>query len=77
MAQVTETKKIKFATQLAPDVLAVLRGMAQDEGRHLQSILDEALRAYIENKQKPRQHVLSALQSSIHEYDALYESLSK
>lgn len=71
--------KIKFATQLSPDVLEALRQMAIKEGRHLQAILDEALRAYIEEKQgvKPRRHVLSALQASMAEYDSLYEALSK
>ena len=72
-------KKVKFATQLAPDVLESLRRMSTDEGRHIQTLLDEALREYIDNKQagKPRRHVLSALQASIAEYDALYEALAK
>ena len=41
-------EKVQFATQLAPDVLEALRQMSAKEGRHLQAILDEALRAYIE-----------------------------
>lgn len=71
--------KIKFATQLAPDVLETLRHMAAKEGRHIQALLDEALRAYIEEKQgvKPRRHVMSALQTSMAEHDSLYEALSK
>ena len=74
-----EAKKVKFATQLAPDVLETLRRMSADEGRHLQTILDEALREYIENRQagKPRKHVLSALQASMVEHDALYEALAR
>ena len=72
-------EKVKFATQLAPDVLEALRQMSAKEGRHLQAILDEALRAYIEEKQgvKPRRHVMSALQASMAEHDSLYEALSK
>lgn len=75
----TTDKKIKFATQLAPDVLESLRRMSADEGRHMQAILDEALREYIENRQagKPRKHVLSALQASMAEHDALYEALAR
>lgn len=71
--------KVKFATQLAPDVLETLRHMAAKEGRHIQALLDEALRAYIEEKQsvKPRRHVMSALQTSMAEHDSLYEALSK
>jgi len=72
-------KKVKFATQLAPDVLESLRRMSTDEGRHIQTLLDEALREYIDNKQadKPRRHVLAALQASMAEHDALYEALAK
>ena len=75
----TAAKKVKFATQLAPDVLETLRRMSADEGRHLQAILDEALREYIENKQAgiPRRHVLSALQVSMAEYASLYEALAR
>lgn len=71
--------KIKFATQLAPDVLETLRHMAAKEGRHIQTLLDEALRAYSEEKQgvKPRRHVMSTLQTSMAEHDSLYEALSK
>ena len=72
-------QKVKFATQLAPDVLAALRGMAHDEGRQLQALLDEALRGYIASRQqsRPRRHVLDALQISMAENDALYEALSR
>jgi len=60
-------------------VLESLRRMSADEGRHLQTILDEALREYIENKQTgaPRKRVLSALQASMAEYDSLYEALAR
>jgi hypothetical protein len=81
MTQVTTAPplKVKFATQLAPDLLASLRDMARTEGRQLQSILDEALREYLANRQKncPRSHVLGALQVSMAEHDALYKALSK
>ena len=75
----TAVKKVKFATQLAPDVLETLRRMSANEGRHLQSILDEALREYIENRRAgtPRKHVLSALQASMAEYDSLYKALAR
>ena len=78
MAQSTAIKgqKVKFATQLSPDVLAELRQMAHEEGRQIQSILDEALREYI-GSSKPRTHVMTALFSSMTEHDALYEALSK
>ena len=76
--QTPTTAKVKFATQLAPDVLETLRAMSAREGRHLQSILDEALREYIANREtgKPRRHVLNALHDSMAEHDSLYEALS-
>ena len=78
MAQETvSTTKVKFATQLAPDVLETLRSISAQEGRHIQTILDEALREYIANRGKPRSHVLHALRDSMAEYDSLYEALSK
>ena len=75
----TADKKVKFASQLAPDVLETLRRISADEGRHLQAILDEALREYFENRQagRPRKHVLSALQASMAEHDSLYEALAR
>ncbi len=80
MEQTTvSSRKVKFSTQLSQDVLVTLKEMGTREGRQLQAILDEALREYIENRQndKPKKYVLSALQSSIAEHDALYKALSK
>lgn len=73
------SQKVKFATQADPQVLSVLRGMAQAEGRQLQSLIDEALREYVERKQgsAPRRHVLSALDASLLQYDDLYRKLAE
>ena len=72
-------KKVKFATQADPDLLATLRQIAGDEGRQLQSLVDEALREYVERKQgkAPRKHVMQALQASMSQFDGLYQELSK
>lgn len=74
-----QNKKVKFATQADPEVLEALRQMAGNEGRQLQSLVDEALREYIERKQgnAPRKHILQALQASISQFDDLYRDLSK
>lgn len=71
--------KVKFATQLAPDVLHALRDMARQEGRQLQAIIDEALREYMENRnaRTPRRHVLEAARRSMARHDALYKELAK
>jgi hypothetical protein len=74
-----QPKKVKFATQAAPAVLEALRRMAGEEGRQLQSLIDEALRDYIERKQglTPRKHVMMALQDSMIRYDSLYRELAR
>lgn len=79
MQTASETKKVKFATQADPEVLAALRKMAGQEGRQLQALVDEALREYIAQKQgdAPRRRVMRALADSMGEFDALYRKLAK
>ncbi|MDR2881175.1 MAG: hypothetical protein LBV29_04670 [Azoarcus sp.] len=79
MQTILEQKKVKFATQADPEVLAALRKIAGQEGRQLQALIDEALRDYIEQKQgkSPRRHVVQALHDSMVQYDSLYRELAK
>jgi hypothetical protein len=72
-------QKVTVATQADPDRLATLRKIAGDEGRQLQSLVDEALREYVDRKQgkAPRRHVMQALQASMSQFDSLYRDLSK
>jgi len=69
----------KFATQVDRDVLAAVRKIAKEEGRQLQSIIEDALGAYVEkhDKARPRPHVMSAYRSSLERYGPLYEKLAK
>lgn len=69
----------KFSSQASPEVLAALRKIAESEGRQFQSVLDDALRAYIERQQnvRPRRHVMAAFASSLDEFDSLYRELAK
>lgn len=75
----SDTGKIKFATQLSPDVLMQLKETAKKEGRQIQAILDEALREYFQSRQqqRPRPHVMKALRASIRQHHALYQELAK
>ena len=79
MQQAAERTKVKFATQADPEILASLRSMAAQEGRQLQSLVDEALRDYVDRKQgnAPRRKVVDALQASMAQYGALYRELAK
>jgi hypothetical protein len=69
----------KFATQADPDVLEEVRAIAVKEGRQFQSIIDEALRDFIEKRKRgvPRPDVLTALGESLAEYEVLYKELAK
>jgi len=69
----------KFSSQAAPEVLAALREIAQQQGRQFQAVLDEALRDYIDRKQseRPRRHVMASFAASLDEFDSLYRELAK
>lgn len=69
----------KFSSQAAPEVLAALRQIADAQGRQFQSVLDEALRDYIDRHQTahPRRHVMTAFAASLEEFDDLYRNLAR
>ncbi len=75
----TASARQKFSSQATPEVLATLHNMAEARGRQFQSVLDEALRDYIERKEKsrPRRHIAEAFAQSFHEFDSLYRELAK
>ncbi len=75
MADVRE----KFATQVDPDVLADIRKLAQQEGRQLQTLVEEALSDLIEKRRnlRPRPNVMAAYQASHERYGSLYKKLAK
>jgi hypothetical protein len=75
MADVRE----KFATQVDPDVLAHIRNLAQQEGRQLQALVEEALVDLIEKRKnaRPRANVMAAYQTSHARYGSLYQKLAK
>jgi hypothetical protein len=69
----------KFATQVDGEILAAIRKIAKDEGRQLQAVVEEALKAHIEQRavSRPRADVLAAYKASLPRYAALYEKLAK
>jgi protein-disulfide isomerase-like protein with CxxC motif len=75
----TTPTREKFSSQAAPEVLAALRQIAENQGRQFQAVLDEALRDYIDRQQKerPRRHVMASFASSLEEFDSLYRELAK
>ena len=73
------TAREKFSSQAAPEVLTALRKIAESEGRPIQEVVDEALREYIERKEKgqPRRQAMDVFAQSLSEFDQLYRELAK
>jgi hypothetical protein len=69
----------KFATQVNSKTLAAVRKLAQQEGRQLQALVDEALADLIEKHKhaKPRPHVMGVYLASHEEYGPLYKKLAE
>ncbi len=69
----------KFAIQVDGALLADLRGLAKQEGRQIQALVEEAIAALIEQRRQGtiRPHVMNAYQKSHARYASLYKKLSQ
>jgi len=69
----------KFATQVDSEVLAAVRTLAQNEGREVQALVEEALVDLIEkhSRPEPRAHVMDAYHASHERYAPLYKKLAE
>jgi len=69
----------KFATQVNSKTLAAVRKLAQEEGRQLQTLVDEALADLIEKHRnaQPRAHVMATYRASHEKYGPLYKKLAE
>jgi hypothetical protein len=69
----------KFATQVNAEILSTFRTIAEQEGRQLQALVDEAFADLIEKRKqaKPRSQVMAAYLSSHDKYGELYKKLAK
>ena len=75
MAQIREN----FATQVNAEILAAVRTLAEQEGRQLQVLVEEAFVDLVEKrkKAKPRIHVMGAYLASHEKYGPLYKKLAE
>lgn len=75
----TTKHRKKFATQVDPDILDAVRGIARDEGRQVQALVDEALADLVEKRRlgRPRKHVMVAYRSSIYRFGNAYKKLAE
>ncbi len=69
----------KFSSQASPELLAAVREIARKEGRQFQAVLEEAMREYIENRdrEKLRASVMAHFRVSVEKNHHLGELLSK
>ena len=69
----------KFATQVNSEILSTIRELAQNEGRQLQALVDEALADLIEKRRqtRPRAKVMAAYQASHDKFGPLYKKLAE
>ncbi|MDE0029234.1 MAG: hypothetical protein OXU42_07530 [Deltaproteobacteria bacterium] len=69
----------KFSSQASPELLAAVREIARQDGRHFQAVLEDALRTYVENRalDKPRAAVMAHFQASMERNRRLGELLAK
>ena len=69
----------KFATQVDTDILTAVRAIAQEEGRQIQALVDEALSDLVEKHRnaRPRPHVMAAYQASNEKFGSLYKKLAE
>ncbi|WNV06273.1 hypothetical protein RP726_07650 [Candidatus Methylospira mobilis] len=69
----------KFATQVNREILAAVRALAEQEGRQLQALVDEALADLLEKRKQahPRPHVMAAYRESHAKYSDLYQKLAQ
>ena len=69
----------KFATQVNSKILSAVRALAENEGRQLQALVDEAFADLIEKRKSaaPRAHVMGVYLASHEKYASLYKKLAK
>jgi len=69
----------KFATQVNSEILSAVRTIAQQEGRQLQVLIEEALSDLIEKRkqERPRANVMAAYLASHEKFAPLYTKLAE
>ncbi len=75
---VSKTRE-KFVTQVSSEILSSIRAIAEQEGRQLQALVDEAFADLIEKRKqaRPGPQVMAAYLASHDKYGELYKKLAK
>ena len=69
----------KFSSQASPELLSKMREIARTDGRHFQSVLEDAMSDYIESRerQKVRPDVMAHYRASVEKNRRLAELLAQ
>jgi hypothetical protein len=69
----------KFATQVDAELLGEVRAIADREGRQIQALVEEALRALVEERKhgRARPEIMAHYHGSHERFASLYERLAK
>lgn len=72
-------RREKFATQVNAEILADMRELAQNEGRQIQYLVEEALADLLAKRQQEqsRPDIMAAYQASHDRYAPLYKKLAE
>ncbi len=73
------TARQKFSSQASPELLADMREIAEQEGRHFQAVLEEAMEQYIarHKQESVRPEMLAHFYASLERNRRLYSLLAK
>lgn len=71
--------RTKFSSSVSPDILSRMREIARVDGRTLNSVLEDAISAYIENREgkNVRTEVMEHLEASMERNKRLGELLAQ
>ena len=71
--------RTKFSSQVSPEVLTRMREIARTDGRDFQSVLEDAMTAYIENRERHnvRPEVMEHFRKSMERNQRLGELLAQ
>ncbi len=69
----------KFSSQATPELLAAMRQIARSDGRHFQSVLEDAMTDYVEAqvRRKMRPEVMAHYRASVERNRLLAELLAQ
>ena len=75
------TAREKLATEVDSELVESVRKSAQEAGRHIQAVVEDALRDHLDakfkSKHRGREHVMEAYLKSTQRFGGLYEKLAQ